>query len=83
MSTQSSPSGVTTAWATMLIRQYLAADGFAVSLQNCMNEETIAGIVGWGKTLGCIASSITVNLPEPGHIHRGAGKGGMSKGRSP
>jgi 2-dehydropantoate 2-reductase len=43
-----------------------------------MNEETIAGIVGWGKTLGCIASSITVNLPEPGHIHRGAGKGGKA-----
>ena len=65
-----------TAWATMLIRQYLAPGGYVVSLQNCMNEETIAGIVGWGKTLGCIASSITVNLPEPGHIHRGAGKHG-------
>jgi 2-dehydropantoate 2-reductase len=49
-----------------------------VSLQNCMNEETIAGIVGWGKTLGCIASSITVNLPEPGRIHRGAGKHGAA-----
>ena len=36
-----------------------------VSLQNCMNEETIAGVVGWGKTLGCIASTISVNLPEP------------------
>src|ERR1700761_2143042 len=58
--------------------QQLAPDGFVVSLQNCMNEETIAGIVGWGKTLGCIASSITVNLPEPGHIHRGAGKGGSA-----
>ena len=67
-----------TAWATMLIRQYLAPDGYVVSLQNCMNEETIAGIVGWGKTLGCIASSITVNLPEPGLIHRGAGKGGKA-----
>jgi len=67
-----------TAWATMLIRQYLAPDGYVVSLQNCINEETIAGIVGWGKTLGCIASSITVNLPEPGHIHRGAGKGGAA-----
>src|SRR5579864_3203081 len=65
-----------TGWATMLIRQYLAPDGFVVSLQNCMNEETIAGIVGWGKTLGCIASLITVNLNEPGHVHRGAGKGG-------
>ena len=67
-----------TAWATMLIRQYLAPDGFVVSLQNCMNEETIAGVVGWGKTLGCIASSILVNLPAPGHIHRGAGKGGKA-----
>jgi 2-dehydropantoate 2-reductase len=67
-----------TAWATTLIKQYLAPDGYAVSLQNCMNEETIAGIVGWGKTLGCIASSISVNLPEPGHIHRGAGKGGSA-----
>ncbi|MBO0713074.1 MAG: 2-dehydropantoate 2-reductase, partial [Acetobacteraceae bacterium] len=63
-----------TAWATMLIRQYLAPDGYVVSLQNCMNEETIAGIVGWGKTVGCIASSITVNLPEPGLVHRGAAK---------
>jgi 2-dehydropantoate 2-reductase len=67
-----------TAWATMLIAQYLAPDGYAVSLQNCMNEETVAGVVGWGKTLGCIASSITVNLPEPGLIHRGAGKGGAA-----
>ena len=67
-----------TAWATMMIRQYLAPDGYVVSLQNCMNEETIAGVVGWGKTLGCIASSITVNLPDPGHIHRGAGKHGAA-----
>ncbi len=67
-----------TAWATMLIRQYLAPDGYVVSLQNCMNEETIAGIVGWGKTLGCIASSITVDLPEPGHVHRGAAKHGAA-----
>jgi len=67
-----------TAWATMMIRQYLSPNGYVVSLQNCMNEETIAGIVGWGKTLGCIASSITVNLPDPGHIHRGAGKHGAA-----
>jgi 2-dehydropantoate 2-reductase len=67
-----------TAWATHLIAPYLSPQGYIVSLQNCMNEETIAGIVGWGKTLGCIASSITVNLPEPGHIHRGAGKHGAA-----
>ena len=65
-----------TAWATTLIRQYLAPGGFVVSLQNCMNEETIAGIVGWGKTLGSIASSITVELCEPGHVRRAGGKHG-------
>src|SRR5438445_3098208 len=43
-----------------------------------MKEETVSGIVGWGKTLCCIASSITVNLPEPGHIHRGAAKHGAA-----
>ena len=67
-----------TLWATALIAPYLSQQGFVVSLQNCMNEETIAGVVGWGKTLGCIASSILVNLPAPGHIHRGAGKGGKA-----
>jgi 2-dehydropantoate 2-reductase len=67
-----------TAWAATLIKQYLASDAYVVSLQNCMNEEAIASVVGWGKTLGCIASSITVNLPEPGHIHRGAAKHGAA-----
>ena len=65
-----------TAWATMMVQQYLAPGGFVVSLQNCMNEETIAGIVGWGKTMGSIASSITVELCEPGHVRRAAGKSG-------
>jgi len=63
-----------TAWATQMIAQYLGPNGFVVSLQNCMNEETVAGVVGWGKTLGCIASSITVDLCEPGHVRRAAGK---------
>ena len=67
-----------TVWSTTMVQQYLAPDGFVVSLQNCMNEESIASVVGWGKTLGCIASSITVNLSGPGHIHRGAGKGGAA-----
>ena len=65
-----------TAWATMLVRPYLAPAGVVVSLQNCINEETIAGIVGWGRTLGAIASSITVELCEPGHVRRAGGKRG-------
>ena len=35
-----------------------------------------AGVVGWGKTLGSIASSITVELHAPGQIRRAAGKSG-------
>jgi 2-dehydropantoate 2-reductase len=67
-----------TAWATAMVRQYLAPGGFVVSLQNCMNEATIAEVVGWGRTLGAIASSITVDLCEPGHVRRAAGKSGAA-----
>ena len=59
-----------TEWATAMISQYLAPDGFVVSLQNSINEARIAGIVGWGKTVGCIASGISVNLHKAGHIMR-------------
>ena len=65
-----------TAWATTMVKQYLAPDAYVVSLQNCINEETIAGIAGWGRVLGTIASSITVDLCEPGHVRRAAGKSG-------
>jgi 2-dehydropantoate 2-reductase len=65
-----------TEWATRLIKQYLSPAGYVVSLQNCMNEETIAGIVGWGKTLGCIASHISVAFHAPGQVHRGGLIGG-------
>lgn len=67
-----------TAWATSMIKQYLAPGGYIVSLQNCINEETIASIAGWGRTLGSIASSITVDLCEPGHVRRASGKGGKA-----
>ena len=65
-----------TLWATALIAPYLSERGFVVSLQNCMNEETIAGVVGWGRTLGAVASLISVDLYEPGRIRRTIAKGG-------
>lgn len=65
-----------TEWATHLIRPYLAPDGFVVSLQNCINEERIAAIVGWGKTLGCIASLVAAELYQPGHVKRTVPLGG-------
>ena len=65
-----------TAWATHLIAQYLSPQGFIVSLQNCLNEETIAGIVGWGRVVGVVASLISVDLYEAGKIRRTVHKGG-------
>src|SRR5437763_4010483 len=64
-----------TQWAATSIRQYLSPAGYVVSLQNCMNEATIAEVVGWGRVLGCIASNISVGLIEPGHVHRGGIRG--------
>jgi 2-dehydropantoate 2-reductase len=65
-----------TAWAAALIKPYLSAEGYMVSLQNCMNEETIAGVAGWGRTLGVVASLISVDLFEKGRIRRTIAKGG-------
>jgi len=65
-----------TEWATHLIRPYLAADGFVVSLQNCINEERIAPIVGWGRVMGCIISLLAVELYAPGKIMRTVPMGG-------
>ena len=63
-----------TEWATTLIRQYLAPSGYVVSLQNCINEERIAAIVGWGRTVGAIAALLSAELYAPGKIRRTGGK---------
>ncbi len=65
-----------TEWATHLIKPYLAPGGYVVSLQNCINEERIAGVVGWGKVLGCIASLIAAELVAPGRVKRTIHLGG-------
>ncbi len=65
-----------TAWATALIKPYLTPEGFVLSLQNCLNEETVASVVGWGRTVGAVASLISVDLYEPAHIRRTMAKGG-------
>lgn len=67
-----------TQWSTMMIKQYLAPDGFVVSLQNSINEERIANIVGWGKVVGCIASTIGVDAFKAGHVVRTLQPGGAA-----
>src|SRR3979409_562574 len=63
-----------TEWATMMIRQYLAPSGYVVSLQNCINEERIAGHVGWGRPVGAIAAILSAELYAPGKIRRTGAK---------
>ncbi len=65
-----------TEWATHLIKPYLAPNGYVVSLQNCINEERIASVVGWGKVLGTIVSLLAAELYAPGHVKRTMPMGG-------
>ena len=60
-----------TEWAATLIAPYLSARGVVVSAQNCVNEERVAGIVGWGRTVGCVVTGgLALDLYEPAHIRR-------------
>jgi 2-dehydropantoate 2-reductase len=59
-----------TAWATMLIKDYLSPTGFVVSVQNSFNEELMARIVGWGRVVGCVLNTIGVEVREPGKVVR-------------
>jgi 2-dehydropantoate 2-reductase len=61
---------------TKAVAPYLAQDGYMVSLQNCMNEDAIAAVAGRERTVGVIASMISVELYEAGRIRRMAEKGG-------
>ena len=58
-----------TAWTATFIQPYLAAGGFIVSAQNSINEDAIAGVVGWPRVVGCIVT-LGAGMYEPGHVER-------------
>jgi 2-dehydropantoate 2-reductase len=62
--------------AAKRMKPYLAEGGFMVSLQNGINEGTIAEVVGADRTVGCIASAISVSMWEPGAVRRNVKLGG-------
>jgi 2-dehydropantoate 2-reductase len=64
-----------TDWAATFMKHYLAPTGFMVCAQNSINDEAIARIAGYERTVGLIMSSISVHLVGPGHVVRGAGAG--------
>ncbi len=65
-----------TAWSAQMIKPYLRDNGCVVSVQNSLNEHEIAAIVGADRTLGCIASTISVSATGPGVIERARTPGG-------
>lgn len=68
-----------TEWATQMILPYLSSTGSIVSLQNGINEEAIAAIAGWGRTLGCSVSALAAELVAPGRIVRNSPLGDEKK----
>jgi 2-dehydropantoate 2-reductase len=58
-----------TRWLTELIKPYLREDGVLVGLQNGMNDDAIASIVGRGRTAGCVVE-LQAELFTPGQIQR-------------
>lgn len=58
-----------TCWSTHLIEPYLKPSGFILPAQNSMNDEAVASIVGFNRTVGCVPS-ISSGVYEPGHVVR-------------
>jgi len=58
-----------TRWMSELIKPYLAPKGLLVAMQNGMNDDTIASILGRDKVIGCVIG-MQAELFTPGHIKR-------------
>ena len=67
-----SVKGYNTRWCVERIRPFLAEDAMVVSVQNGINEPTIAEVVGPERTIGC-ETLMGGQTWEPGHIHRTQG----------
>lgn len=64
--------------ATHDLLPFLAPEGAVVSLQNCLNERVIAGMVGQHRTIGCFIN-FGADYLEPGVVHYG-GRGAFVLG---
>lgn len=59
-----------TEWSARLLANWVPAGVPVVTLQNALVEEIVARTVGWGRTLGGIASGLDVALVGPGTVRR-------------
>jgi len=58
-----------TRWSAYLIEPYLKPTGFILPTQNALNDEVVASVVGFNRTVGCV-TLLSVGVYEPGHICR-------------
>lgn len=58
-----------TRWMVELVKPYLRSDGILVSVQNSMNDEWIAPIIGSKRDIAC-AFELAAELWEPGFVER-------------
>ncbi|MBI4193440.1 MAG: NAD(P)-binding domain-containing protein [Betaproteobacteria bacterium] len=56
-------------WMAELIKPYLKSDGVLVGVQNGMNDDTLASIVGRDRTVGC-ALELSAEIFTPGLVRR-------------
>jgi 2-dehydropantoate 2-reductase len=56
-------------WMTELIRPYLKKDGVLVAIQNGMNDDSIASIIGRERTVGCVVE-LSAEIFTPGQVKR-------------
>jgi 2-dehydropantoate 2-reductase len=58
-----------TLWLVHFIRPYLKPEGVLVSIQNSLNDEWVAPIIGYGRDIAS-AIELSAELYEPGRIKR-------------
>ncbi len=58
-----------TRWSTYLIEPLLKPTGFILPAQNALNDELVAEIVGYSRTVGCVPT-ISSGIYEPGRLVR-------------
>jgi 2-dehydropantoate 2-reductase len=56
-------------WMTELIKPYLKRDGVLVAIQNGMNDDSIASIIGRERIVGCVVE-LSAEIFTPGQVKR-------------
>jgi len=62
-------------WMTEFIKPYLKPDGVLVSLQNSLNDEWIAPIIGFTRDIGCVVE-LSAEVFSPGIVQRNTARKG-------